>query len=258
MKKPREGRSSQDTMLLSLLLGIAVIGVIGYLLFAQPMSTDTDSLSRYEYEGESVSASDPVEDIPAMDADAEDAEEAMESDDEADEDLAEEDEEDTESEDEDEEDDDEEEASDRAPAEFAAPTNSAQISRPYSVDALSYDETMKDWRTHAATDYAGESGDAVTAFTDGTVVEIGEDALRGSYIVLNHADNLRSCYAGIADVMVQEGDSVTCGQQIAKLGDPMPAEAEQGVHLHLELTKDGEPVDAESLLDSNSSADENA
>lgn len=257
MKKPREGRSSQDTMLLSLLLGIAVIGVIGYLLFAQPMRTDTDSLSRYEYEGDTVSASDPVEDIPAMDAGAEDDEEAMASDAEADAALAAE--EATQDEDEDEDDEeDAEETTAAQPAEFAAPTNPANVVRSYSVDALSYDETMQDWRTHAATDYEGESGDAVTAFTDGTVVEIGEDALRGTYIVLNHADDLQSCYAGITDVMVQEGDNVTCGQQIAKLGDPMPAEAEQGVHLHLELTKAGEPVDAESFLNTNSPADENA
>ena len=68
MKNPREGRIPQEGILLSLLLGAAAVGVIGYLLFAQPAQTDSDSLSRYEYEGESVSASDPVADIPAMDA----------------------------------------------------------------------------------------------------------------------------------------------------------------------------------------------
>ena len=81
MKNPREGRIPQEGILLSLLLGAAAVGVIGYLLFAQPAQTDSDSLSRYEYEGESVSASDPVADIPAMDTNA--AEEDEDDEDEA-------------------------------------------------------------------------------------------------------------------------------------------------------------------------------
>jgi murein DD-endopeptidase MepM/ murein hydrolase activator NlpD len=255
MKKPREGRSPQETMLFSLLLAIGVIGVVGYLLLAQPTSTDTDSLSRYEYEGDSVSASDSLADIPAMDAsDSEDTASSEETEEDAQEEDSEEDAADAEE--------DLEDAEDAIaasePAEFAAPTGSGSVSRPYSVDALSYDATMKDWRTHAATDFAGESGDAVTAFTDGTVVEIGEDALRGTYLILNHAEDRQSCYTGITDIAVKEGDAVTCGQQIAKLGEPMPAEAEQGVHLHLELTQNGEPEDAETLLTDNSSADEDA
>lgn len=254
MKKPKEGRIPQEGILLSLLLGAAAVGVIGYLLFAQPAQTDPDSLSQYEYEGESVSASDPVADIPAMDADT--AEEDEEDEDETAESLADS-EDDTEDEEEVETEDKDEPAS-SVPAQFAPPTASNEVTRPYSVDALSYDETMQDWRTHAAMDYGGKRGDAVTAFTDGTVIEIGEDALRGGYIVLNHADGLQSCYAGIEDITVQEGESVTCGQQIASLGEPMPAESKQGVHLHLAVTKEGEPVDPNTLMNSNSSADENA
>ena len=146
MKNPREGRIPQEGILLSLLLGAAAVGVIGYLLFAQPAQTDSDSLSRYEYEGESVSASDPVADIPAMEAGT--AEE-----DEDDEDEAAEDAEDVEDEEADE--DDEEDEPDQnpsGPAQFAPPTASNEVTRPYSVDALSYDETMQDWRTHAAVD----------------------------------------------------------------------------------------------------------
>lgn len=252
MKKPKEGRIPQEGILLSLLLGAAAVGVIGYLLFAQPAQTDPDSLSQYEYEGDSVSASDPVADIPAMDAGtAEEDEEDEDAENPTDGEGDAEDEDEIETE-------DEGEPASSVPAQFAPPTASNEVTRPYSVDALSYDETMQDWRTHAAIDYGGKRGDAVTAFTDGTVIEIGEDALRGGYVVLNHADGLQSCYAGIEDITVQEGDSVTCGQQIASLGDPMPAESEQGVHLHLAVTKEGELVDPNTLMNSNSSDDENA
>ena len=254
MKNPREGRIPQEGILLSLLLGAAAVGVIGYLLFAQPAQTDSDSLSRYEYEGESVSASDPVADIPAMEAGT--AEEDEDDEDEAAEDA--EDVEDEEADEDDEEDEDEPAQKPSGPAQFAPPTASNEVTRPYSVDALSYDETMQDWRTHAAVDYGGTRGDAVTAFTDGTVIEIGEDALRGGYVVLNHADGVQSCYAGVEDVTVQEGDNVTCGQQIASLGDPMPAESKQGVHLHLAVTKEGEPMDPYTLMNSNSSDDAKA
>lgn len=251
MKKPKEGaaqRRMENRRYLFVLLGCAaVVMIVGFLLFGQPQFADTDSLSRYEYETEdTVSASDTVDNVPSLSV----TEETTETEDDAetaDEETTEESE--------------PSEQTEAAVAEvpatpaFAAPTETAEITRSYSVDALSYDETMEDWRTHAATDYGGESGDAVTAVTDGTVLEIGEDTLYGKYIVIGHADDLTSRYAGITDISVEEGDPVTCGQQIAKLGDPMPAEAAQGVHLHLEILRGEDPVDVQTLLGNSDAED---
>ena len=215
---------------------------------------DTDDLIVLD----DIIGDDEEEDDSIYDNDIYDDEDTCEDEDDEDEAADTEDAEDVEDEEEDEENEDEPAQKPSGPAQFAPPTASNEVTRPYSVDALSYDETMQDWRTHAAVDYGGTRGDAVTAFTDGTVIEIGEDALRGGYVVLNHADGVQSCYAGVEDVTVQEGDNVTCGQQIASLGDPMPAESKQGVHLHLAVTKEGEPMDPYTLMNSNSSDDAKA
>ena len=230
-----------------LLLGAVILAGVSYLLFGFSLNeADTETLSQYEYDSESsVATSDPVSDIPAISA-QEDTTQETEADEAEDDEDDDEDDDDTAAESEQSTD---ESASDTAqPAQFAAPMDGAEVMRAYQIDSLSYDETMQDWRTHAATDYAGKKGDAVTAITDGTVVEVGKDALHGRYVILSHADNLQTLYAGITKVSVEEGDSVTCGQQIAKLGTAMPAEAEQGGHLHIEATRGEETVDVESLL----------
>lgn len=236
---------------------VIVIALAAYLLFISPTFADTESLSKYEYESEeSVSASDSVPNIPAMDAEQEPEEDTDEESAEEDEDALAEQETETA---EDESDDVEQTVSEAesVPA-FTSPTEASQISRIYCVDSLSYDETMEDWRTHAATDFSGEKGDSVMAVADGTVLEIGNNALYGPYVVIQHSDSLSSRYAGIAEIEVEEGDHVTAGQDIAQMGDPMPAEAKQGVHLHLEMIEEDKPVDLNNYLEISSTDDDNS
>ncbi len=254
MKQSREDGHAADRRYYLILLGCAIaVAVAAFLLFAQPQFADTDTLNNYEYtEEDSVSASDSVERIPALHTEDETAaEEEAEDADDADTETSDSD---------DEESDDQAGQETTAPVEqaeptFSAPLSAATVVRGYSVDALSYDVTMEDWRTHAATDFGGESGDDVMAVADGTVTEVGENALYGSYLVIEHSDSLQSRYAGIADLNVAKGDSVSSGQVIAHLGDPMPAEAKQGVHLHLELIQDGKAANIQEYLETLSSED---
>lgn len=256
MKNQNEGSRDNRRYFLVLLGCVALVVAVG-AMFWQPQFADTETLSKYEYDTDEdiISASDAVDDVPTEDDsgeltddysytiddddndDAEDVEEADDedvSDDTASEDTAE-----TSS------------ADDSVPKEsvkFVLPMTKARVSRAYSVDTLSYDETMEDWRVHAATDYSGETGDAVKAVSDGTVIETGENVLYGKYIVINHAGDIQSKYAGIDGICVAEGDSVTVGQQLAELGEPMPAEAKQGVHLHLEVVQKKNSINLEDLL----------
>ncbi len=253
MKQSREEGHAENRRYVLLLLGCAAaVAVVAFALFAQPQFADADTLNRYEYtEEDSVSASDSVERIPTLPSEeesttgSEEAEDTTDDTDADDEAETERDDAVTDS--------SEPSQETAAPAEDAVPTfttpvTAAKVVRAYSMNALAYDVTMEDWRTHGATDYGGKTGDDVLAAADGTVVEVGENALYGSYLVLEHSGGLQSRYAGIADLNVAKGDTVKSGQVLAHLGKPMPAEAKQGVHLHFELIHDGEPVNLQEYL----------
>ncbi len=238
----KKEESAQTRNYIFFLLGcMAAVLAVGILLW-QPQFADTESLNNYESdtEQETVTTTEPVGNIPSLHTEEE--QDLTDGDSEAEEPAEEE------NTDEAEEAAAAEEDIPKEPVSFALPMEKAEVVRGYSMDALSYDETMEDWRVHGATDFGGKTGDAVTAISDGTVVKIGEDMLNGPYVIVNHAEDVQSKYTGIAGLCVKEGDNVIGGQKLAVLGEPMPSEAKQGVHLHLEVTKDGIPLDIEAMI----------
>lgn len=242
MKKTNGGAvrwwSEDKGFYMILLLCVLAVAVAAYVLFVSPQTEQVDPLDGYMYEAEdSVTASEPVDDMPIMDrtpqTDTTQSDESAEEEPETANEVQESTEEETEQ--------------TAAALTFTIPIE-RDISRAYSGDTLEYDETTRDWRTHDAADYSGKQGDAICAIADGTVTMVGDDAIYGKYVVISHAQDMSSLYAGLNEISVKEGDNISGGKQIAVLGDPMPLEAEQGVHLHLAVTKAGEPVDPASLF----------
>ena len=71
--------------------------------------------------------------------------------------------------------------------------------------------------------------------------------LRGNMIVIEHGDyEVRYCGLG-ETFLVHEGDVVTAGQDIGSV-TASPFESALGSHLHIEVTRNGEPVDPESVF----------
>ena len=118
------------------------------------------------------------------------------------------------------------------------------LERLHSVDALAYDVTMRDWRTHEGVDIAAALGSTVTASHSGRVESIENDDLYGTVVTLNHGDGTSSRYANLADtVMVNVGDWLECGAAIGTVGTSALCEIGQGAHLHFALFVDGQSVD---------------
>lgn len=210
--------SEDKSFYVVLLLCLAAIAAAAYLLFAFPSGTTDETMQAEEYQADdSVTASEALERIPAMDPQPAETPQESETQTEEEEQA-------------------EQPVQQTAAALTAAPPMDSKITQDFSDDTLIYNETTGDWRTHEAVDYAGKIGDAVHAAADGTVLAVGEDPVLGNYITISHAQGLTSLYAGIKDPAVSEGDSVTQGQQIAVLGDPMPLEEKQGVHLHFAVS----------------------
>ena len=108
--------------------------------------------------------------------------------------------------------------------------------QPYSVDQLSYNATMQDWRTHNGIDIAAAAGQAVMAAADGTVTAIYEDDYLGTTVVLSHGSGYTTRYCNLEqETTVSIGDSLKCGDQVGKVGQTAMLEIGQEPHLHFEV-----------------------
>lgn len=119
----------------------------------------------------------------------------------------------------------------------------------YSMDALSYNETTRDWRVHNGVDYGAEEGTPVLAAADGTVTEVKEDDLLGFCLVLRHSGGYETTYAGLSQMpALKVGQTVSLGQQIGEVGTTALAETALGPHIHFSVTYQDMPMDPGDFL----------
>ena len=116
-----------------------------------------------------------------------------------------------------------------------------KVSQAFSGNTLVYNPTLGDWRTHNGTDYTAEQ---VTAVAAGTVTAIADDALWGRVVEVTDAQDRVWRYCGLEEVAVTQREKVTAGTRLGTTGN-VPAEAQQGSHLHLECRKAGACLDPE-------------
>ncbi len=114
---------------------------------------------------------------------------------------------------------------------FIHPMNKSDIKRVSSY--------WGDGRNHQAMDFSGDVGAPIFAVKDGTVVSAGWDGDYGYAVVIDHGNGYKTRYAHASALCVKKGDTVTQGQQIAKLGNTGRS---TGPHLHFEVIKNGTRV----------------
>lgn len=124
-----------------------------------------------------------------------------------------------------------------------------QILRDFSVETLSPDPTLGDWRTHGGLDIAAGQGLEVAAMCPGTVSAVYDDGLMGTTVVIDHGDGLTAVYSNLsAQPTVESGDSVETGTVIGTVGDTAIAESALASHLHFAMALDGAAVDPGEYL----------
>ena len=124
-----------------------------------------------------------------------------------------------------------------------------EIGRAYTVDALAYDQTMRDWRTHDGIDVLAKKGELVRSASSGTVKSVGDDDLYGTTVIIDHGDGISSVYSGLAaEPPVCVGDKVKAGEVIGSVGDTALCEIGQESHVHIAMTRDGKSVDPTEYL----------
>ena len=134
----------------------------------------------------------------------------------------------------------------------------SKVSRPvsgetvadYSMDALSYNQTTRDWRVHDGMDIAAQAGTAVCAAADGTVYTVYEDETMGMTVVIRHEGGYTTKYASLAsDVPVAPGNTVTAWQTSGYVGATAMLENAIGDHVHFSVSCDGTLVDPAEFLE---------
>ncbi|MBU5434831.1 M23 family metallopeptidase [Pseudoflavonifractor sp. MSJ-37] len=93
---------------------------------------------------------------------------------------------------------------------------------------------------HNGADLAVDLGTPVKAFAAGTVEYIGDSPVYGLYLQIDHGNGVSSFYAHCEELLVQQGKTVTAGEQIALAGETGNA---TGPHLHFELKRNGIRLD---------------
>lgn len=119
----------------------------------------------------------------------------------------------------------------------------------YAMDALTYNQTTRDWRTHDGLDIGAEAGTQVCAAAEGLVYTVFEDETMGTTVVIRHEDGYVTEYASLAqEVLVTPGQKVTMGQAIGTVGTTALLESALGSHVHFSVTRDGAPMDPVEFL----------
>lgn len=102
-----------------------------------------------------------------------------------------------------------------------------------------------DRRLHTGTDFGAPMGTPIYAIDAGIVIYEGYDSSYGNRIVIDHGGGISSWYAHMSAFTVKQGDTVTQGQQIGKVGS---TGLSTGAHLHLEIRVSNVPQDPMTYL----------
>jgi murein DD-endopeptidase MepM/ murein hydrolase activator NlpD len=124
-----------------------------------------------------------------------------------------------------------------------------EVAEAFSVEELTYNQAMGDWRTHSGIDIAAKVGDPVAAAMDGTVISVKDDVMLGKTVTIQTAEGLNTVYGNLAeDLSVTSGDKVKAGQAIGKVGETAAGEQHDTAWLHFAVEQDGKAVDPMSYL----------
>jgi len=130
----------------------------------------------------------------------------------------------------------------------AAPVSGEEV-YGYSMEALSYNQTTRDWRVHNGVDIAAEAGTAVLASADGEVYTTYEDELLGYTVVIRHEGGYTTKYSCLSEELsVSPGDLVSMGDVIGTVGETALVETVLGPHVHFSVTYQNEPMDPAEFL----------
>ena len=144
---------------------------------------------------------------------------------------------------------------------YVLPTE-GYVQKDYLDSTLVFSGTMNDYRVHLGVDLAGNIGDPVYNFAEGTVESISDDPFMGKTIVIKHQNGITSKYMNLANELpegISVGSTLTVGTVIGAIGETALSECAEAPHLHFEVWANGKQVNPSGYVtfstDKNASTD---
>ncbi|MCX7882779.1 MAG: M23 family metallopeptidase [Brevinematales bacterium] len=97
---------------------------------------------------------------------------------------------------------------------------------------------------HAGIDIASRYGTSIKASKEGRVTFVGWKGGYGLCIIIKHQMGYESVYGHLASALVKEGQYISQGQTIGKMGNTGRS---TGTHLHFEIRRYGKPINPTRL-----------
>ncbi len=98
---------------------------------------------------------------------------------------------------------------------------------------------------HWGIDIGAATGTPIVAAAEGTVLKVAENDSYGKYIMVQHNENFVTLYAHCSAVTAKEGQAVSQGAAIARVGSTGRSTAP---HLHFETRVGGQKINPQWLL----------
>ncbi len=98
---------------------------------------------------------------------------------------------------------------------------------------------------HRGVDFAGAHESPIFAVAGGIVVSAKENAGYGNAVEIEHGNGYKTLYAHASKLLVETGDVVKKGQQIAEMGSTGRS---TGPHVHFEVIRDGKHINPSIMI----------
>lgn len=125
---------------------------------------------------------------------------------------------------------------------------SGDILLPYSMDASIYFATLDQYKYNPAVMIAAEEGTQVSVCASGKVIDIYEDSKIGKAVVLDLGNGYQATYGQLKDVTVSVNSYIEEGEVLGVIAAPTKYYSVEGSNLYFQMTKEGEPVNPESMF----------
>ncbi len=125
---------------------------------------------------------------------------------------------------------------------YSSPVKKGYISSAYGKRR---DPINGHQRHHNGIDLAAKLGTEINTIGSGFVTFAGRKGGYGKVVEIHHSDSLKSRYAHLRKILVNKGDVVHKGDNIATMGKTGRA---TGSHLHLEVWENDQPTNPESFI----------